>query len=163
MVTVMTRAFLHHRLPLFGAAIAVACTAPEAVPDHEAELRQADLDFAAATAARGPDGWAEFFMPDGIMFPPSGMVDGREAIRTAMDGAFQPGTRLEWQPERAFAAESGDLGYTIGRWASVVVQPDGTDSVTARGNYVSIWKRDASGEWRVAADIGNTDAPDPGR
>lgn len=149
-----------HPVFLPVAIVVVGCTSTAPAPDYAAQLRQADLDFAASTAERGHDGWADYFMPDGLMFPRSGMVEGREEIRAAMADAFQPGTRLDWEPERAFAAESGDIGYTIGRWASVVVRADGTDSVTARGNYVSIWRREANGDWRVAADIGNTDAPD---
>jgi ketosteroid isomerase-like protein len=136
-----------------------ACSPPGATPDYAAQLREADIDFAAETVARGNDGWAEYFMPDGMMFPRSGKVQGREEIRTAMAEAFLPGTRLDWEPEQAVASQSGDLGYTIGRWQSIVVTEDGRDSVTASGNYVSIWRRDANGEWRVAADIGNTDEP----
>ncbi|MDP3909402.1 MAG: DUF4440 domain-containing protein [Gemmatimonadales bacterium] len=138
------------------ALVAGACSGTSA--DHAAQLRQADMDFAAETAARGVDGWTGYFMPDGVMFPPSGTVKGPDAIRAAMADAFGPGTRLDWEPVSAVAAESGDLGYTIGRWATVVVKADGTDSVTARGNYVTIWRRDAHGRWRVSVDIGNTDA-----
>jgi ketosteroid isomerase-like protein len=127
-------------------------------PDAAAEIRQADLDFAARTAAHGADGWADYFLSDGIMFPAAGKIEGREPIRAAMAGAFGPGMRLNWEPITVVAAGSGDLGYTIGRWSSVAVEADGADSITARGNYVTIWRRDASGRWRVAADIGNRDA-----
>lgn len=130
-----------------------ACTATP--PDYAAELRQADSDFAAATAQRGNDGWAEFFLPNGIMFTASARIEGRETIRSAMAGAFGPGTRLDWEPVTAVAGEAGDVGYTIGRWSSIVVRPDGTDSVTAQGSYVTVWRRDVTGAWRVAADIGN--------
>lgn len=141
-----------------GLALLLTAACAAEAGDHAAQVRQADIEFAAQTAERGVDGWTAFFLPDGVMFPPNGRVEGQEAIRAHMTNAFQPGTRLDWEPVTAVAAESGDLAYTIGRWTSVVVRADGSDSVTGRGNYVTIWRRDADGRWRVAVDIGNPDA-----
>lgn len=140
--------------PIPAVLLLAACAAPV---DHAGQVRQADVDFASETAARGNDGWADYFMPDGILFQTNGRVEGRDAIRIAMADAFGPDARLDWEPVTAVAAQSGDLAYTVGRWATSMVRPDGTDSVTGRGDYVTIWRRDAEGRWRVAIDIGNTD------
>jgi ketosteroid isomerase-like protein len=45
---------------------------------------------------------------------------------------------------------SSDLLGRDGRWAA-----DGS------GNYVTIWRRQPDGSWKVAVDIGNQDAPPP--
>ncbi len=66
--------------------------------------------------------------------------------------------KLRWHPVSAVAAKSGDVGYTIGRWESVT-SAAGRDSVTARGNYVTIWHKQRDGSWKAAVDIGNDDAP----
>jgi len=123
------------------------------------ELMEADRVFAAETLSRGGNGWADFFARDGIMYPTSGRVDGREAIRETMLpvlAADQP--LLRWEPESAAIAQSGDLGYTIGRWKSVGITSAGADTVLATGNYVTVWKRDEARQWRVALDIGNRDS-----
>jgi ketosteroid isomerase-like protein len=126
-----------------------------------AAILRADSAFADSTAATGPEGWTAFFAADGVMFPPRGRIDGQEAIRAAMEGAFAPGTpMLRWHPVDAVVGGAGDLGYTLGRWSSVLPQPDGRDSVLSEGNYVTIWRRQADGTWRVAVDIGNRD-PEP--
>ena len=52
--------------------------------DERAALIAADFAFAAETLARGGNGWADFFASDGVMFPRTGRVDGREAIRETM-------------------------------------------------------------------------------
>jgi ketosteroid isomerase-like protein len=123
------------------------------------ELIEADRTFAAETLARGGNGWAEFFVRDGIMFPPSGRVDGREAIRERMLPVFAPDQPLLlWEPDSAVIAKSGDLGYTIGRWKSVGTDSTGANVILAEGNYVTMWKKDDAGVWRVALDIGNRDS-----
>src|ERR1035437_620444 len=46
---------------------------------------------------------------------------------------------LTWEPFKAEAAKSGDIGYTLGKWKLV-----GKDS-TFYGNYYTIWKRQNDG------------------
>jgi ketosteroid isomerase-like protein len=142
--------------------MAVAGCGPGRNLDAErAALLDADRRFAEDTAARGADGWAATFLPDGVMFPPHGRVDGREAIRERMAAAFAPGRpKLRWEPGTAVLGASADLGYTLGRWKSVPPSSAGGDSILAEGNYVTIWKKDGDGAWQVAVDIGNSD-PEP--
>jgi ketosteroid isomerase-like protein len=132
---------------------------PPSIPgsdDPREALMEADRQFARDTAARGADGWAETFLENGVMFPQAGRVEGREAIRKRMAGAFAPeNPRLLWEPTDATVAASGELGYTLGHWRSVTAGAAGEDSILAAGNYVSIWKKDADGAWKVAVDIGN--------
>ena len=138
-----------------ASVVGVAGCAPEPVPDLAAErqaLLEADALFLAAADERGADGWADFFLSDGVQFPGSGRTDGREAIRALMGPMFAPGEpRLVWTPTDAHVGSGGDLGYTLGQWQTVA-----GDTVVHEGNYVTIWRKDDDGTWRVAVDIGNT-------
>jgi len=150
------------KLLFLGVMGMVGCgPGPGPGPNLDAEraaLLEADRQFAEETDARGADGWAERFLPDGVMFPPRGRVDGREAIRERMVPAFAPERpKLRWEPGTAVLGASADLGYTLGRWKSVAALAGGGDSTLAQGNYVTIWRKDAGGVWRVAVDIGNSD------
>ena len=138
-------------------------SAPTIDPEVAAqELMDADRAFARETEARGADGWASYFLEDGIQYPPSGRWDGRETIRQNMSGVFSPeNPLLVWEPTDASVSEAGDMGYTLGDWKSVIRSEGVSDSVLSTGHYVSFWKRDAEGEWKVAVDIGNRDAPPP--
>jgi len=133
-------------------------------PDLAAEriaLRGADSVFAVETEARGADGWADFFVASGVMFPQHGRVDGREAIRQFMATAFAPGSpRLQWRPTDVQVGAGGDMGYTLGRWQAVGTTATDADTVLNEGHYVTIWRKTADGEWQVAVDIGNTDDAD---
>ena len=143
------------------AAVVLVVPGCTPVPDLAAErqaLRRADSVFAAATAARGADGWADFFRASGVQFPQGGRIDGREAIRAYMLPVFGPDQpRLVWRPTEAHVGAGGDLGYTLGRWHSVSTTAAGADTVLSEGHYVTIWRKTAEGTWRVAVDIGNTD------
>jgi ketosteroid isomerase-like protein len=144
---------------VLGFAAAVSCTRlPNREKGKEA-LLQADRDFAAETARRGAEGWADFFTEDGVMFLQKGYVEGREAIRKRMQPVFEDSTfRLLWEPTAAVVGSGGDVGYTLGRWRQVLARAGQPDSTLATGNYVSIWRKVRGAGWRVAVDIGNSDA-----
>ena len=135
-----------------------ACTTQPDLETERAALMQADRDFAVETAERGADGWADYFTEDAVMLPDAGLVKGREAIRELMKPVFTPeNPRLTWEPTFAVVGSGGDLGYTLGKWASVTTLPDGSDSTLSTGNYLSVWKKVPGEGWRVAVDIGNDD------
>jgi hypothetical protein len=64
--------------------------------------------------------------------------------------------RLEWAPEVAEIASSGDLGYTSGPWR---LTPEGADKPIAFGHYLTVWKKQADGKWSVLIDHGISHAP----
>jgi len=143
----------------------VGCGQPAEVEVDLAAERQAvmdaDIEFAEETLERGADGWADYFAEDAIMYPASGKIEGQDAIREFMTKAMTPeAPKLLWHPVSAVVANSGDLGYTLGRWQSVA-DPDGERQILAEGNYLTVWKKTAGGEWRVATDMGNIDQPPP--
>jgi uncharacterized protein (TIGR02246 family) len=147
----LTRASLPAGLVLLG----FACAAPWAPPPDPSELVEADRLFYEETRARGAEGWAAWFAEQGRMYREVGYVDGRDAIREAMEPAFADSSReLRWAADTAVVAASGELGYTLGHWELVLKTAAG-DSIAGRGNYVTIWQRQSDGTWKVAADIGN--------
>jgi ketosteroid isomerase-like protein len=136
-------------LALSGAACAPA---PEPAADP-AVLMQADRDFAADVAEGGADAWARWFAPDGAMIQEgTGEIRGRDAIREAVAYLDRPSPVLTWEPTRADIAASGDLGWTTGTW-EVRTSPDAEP--TSRGLYVSIWRKQPDGSWKVVMDLGN--------
>jgi len=70
-----------------------------------------------------------------------------------------PGFDLTWQATSAYVAEAGDLGYTIGTY-ELSFEQDGAPVVDV-GKYVTIWKKQADGSWKVLVDCFNSDAPPP--
>ena len=49
------------------------------------------------------------------------------------------------------------LGYTLGTWQSTHYNEAGKGQVTT-GKYVTIWRKQADGSWKVVFDGGNPDS-----
>lgn len=155
----------------FGARVAtclavafVGCRAPvQDPPADPSALMEADRAFAAAVAAGGSEAWASWFAEDGAMIQPGvGEIRGRGEILSHMASLDEPGVSLTWEPLRASIAASGDLGWTTGSYRSVSTAAGG-EVRTGQGRYVTIWRRQPDGSWRVAMDLGNpTEAPPGG-
>jgi ketosteroid isomerase-like protein len=149
------------------ACVALAACTPKPgkkgyVPDvkAEAELLSADRLFSRDTGDRGIDGWVDGFTDDGVMFPTGQPIaKGKAAIRDVMGVLLaDPTTRLEWEADQASVSASGDLGYTLGHTTVSRSVPGGRDVIVGRLKYLSVWKRQADGQWKVAATVGS---PDP--
>jgi hypothetical protein len=63
---------------------------------------------------------------------------------------------LNWEPDRAFISDGGDMGVTSGRF----VQSLGA-KVLSSGRYVIVWRKDTQGRWRALIEIGNNDPVTP--
>jgi ketosteroid isomerase-like protein len=147
---------------LCSSLLLAGCAGPRWRGDGEpdrAALLEADTRFDADVAARGIEGWISWFEPSATSWRTrEELSHDREIYRTTLGPLFaKPGTHLRWQP--AYAEAGGDLGYTTGRWQQV--EPDGAgkdkEKTTATGHYVTIWRRQPGGAWRVIFDLGNED------
>ncbi|MFW6089129.1 MAG: YybH family protein [Gemmatimonadota bacterium] len=130
-----------------------------AIRNLERELIEADRRFAASVERSGLGAWITAFAPSGRMIADGQSYVGPEGIRRAMlpvyaDTSFS----ITWDPNYAEVASSGDLGYTVGRYEQRTLA-DG-EPVVESGAYLTVWRRQEDGSWKVKADIGNADAGD---
>jgi hypothetical protein len=123
----------------------------DGIPPRAAGPADADRAFAARGRAAGaPVAFEEFASADAIGFGPWSLDVGPRAIRAG----FGPGAATSewvWGPVIADAAESGDLGWTIGE---ATITPKGAPE-PGRSKYLTLWKREGSG-WKYIADGGNS-------
>ncbi len=114
-------------------------------------LADADRQFAADTATGGATAWTSWFDAEGAMIRPAGRVEGRAAVEAAMTPLFSdPERRLEWEPVASGFAPTDGLGFTVG--SSRLME---SGKQTWRGAYVTIWRKQADGTWRVLFDTGD--------
>jgi ketosteroid isomerase-like protein len=119
-------------------------------------LVEAERAFAAASVAKGTRAaFLEYLAEDSILFRP-GPVAGKKWIAEHP----APPTLLTWEPAFADVAESSDLGYTTGPWEIRPSNPTGKP--TAHGHFVSVWKRQTDGAWKVVVDLGISHATPAG-
>lgn len=130
--------------------------------DGEAQLRwqqeiiETERAFNEASAFDGAQGWASFFLEDGKMLSKSGVpIEGQSAIREAMTPFFSLSKLVfKWHPSAVEVSKDGTLACSYGKYHRTYDGPEGT-VVEEKGMYMSLWKRDDQGNWRVAADVGN--------
>ena len=125
----------------------------------EAELVAADRAFARSVARSGLGGWLGAFSPTGRMIAGGESFVGPEGVRRAMLPAFADSTfSITWDPTYAEVASSGDMGYTVGRYETR--RGEGDAAEVEAGTYLTVWRRQPDGVWKVQADIGNAAAAD---
>jgi len=123
------------------------------------ELLRLDREFDQKVAAGGGGAaWASYFAENGAMLGQSSApVTGPEAIRQRMEPVFaNPDFSLRWTPTRAEILISGDLGFTTGRYERRAKDKDGKVEVE-HGTYVSVWRKQADGSWKIILDTGSAD------
>jgi ketosteroid isomerase-like protein len=151
-----------HWLRVVGSTLLlVACRpAPDLASEREA-LMQVSRDWSNLVATGNIDsimtGWAD----DAIMMAPGlPPLEGKAAIRGYVEAAMRlPGFTIEWEPLAAHVAPSGDFAYLIERNKSTVNDSSGKP-ITTYGKAVTVWRKNASGEWKNVVDIWN-EAPPP--
>jgi ketosteroid isomerase-like protein len=142
---------------LVGSAAAVTRSSREA--DREALLK-ADRAFDDATATRGLDGFRSFLADDvSTLRPDKPVIQGKEAVAEAWRALLaNPALAIRWAPISASVSSGGDLGYTIGSYEITRTDERGK-RVAGSGKYVTIWRKQADGSWKVEFDSGVNDSP----
>ena len=128
------------------------CSPSVNVEPERTALLSADRDWSQTT--KEPDKFVSFFADGPSIYPPGKpKVSGADAIRKAYtEMSSAPGFALSWTPASAEVAASGDIGYTTGAYQSSM----GGTSET--GKYVTVWRKQTNGDWKVTNDIFNPDA-----
>jgi ketosteroid isomerase-like protein len=138
-------------LGVLGMAV-LAGTGCGRVDPAEERMRLMEADRQFAQSAPDVDLFMSYWAPDATAYL-SGRpaVRGTDAIRKAFaEPIAAPGASLVWRPERADVSAAGDLGYTVGSYEMTV------NGVTDSGKYLTVWKKQPEGTWKVIEDIGNS-------
>jgi ketosteroid isomerase-like protein len=124
--------------------MAVAETSPDAQ-----QLLAADRAWAEAAAARDVEKLVTFWSDDAVdYFPEKPAAVGRDAIIALVrSNRSDPGYSLHWQADAAVVSDSGELGYTSGRFTATFGTEDG-GTVTRTGHYLCIWRKQDDGQWK---------------
>lgn len=117
-------------------------------------LISAEKSFAAYSVTHNTKGaFLNFLDSTGVVFENGRPVNGLEAWNKK---EVHPGI-LNWHPQFAETAVSGDFGYTTGPWT---FRPKTvSDSVIARGQYCTVWHTDKNGDWKFLVDLGTANLP----
>ena len=121
-------------------------------------LLELDGRLGESVAKGGGKAFATWFAPDAVTLnngqPP---VQGRTNIAgTATWSAAD--YQLTWSPHGASMGPSNDMGYTWGSYEGHSKDRNG-QPVTTTGRYITIWRKQADGSWKIALEASANDAP----
>ena len=137
----------------------LAAQTSEPLPEALAQMVETERAFAARALVVGwKQAFLEFFAFDAIGFDKGSVGLARDHISKVPDPP--PDLQLIWEPRFGDIAASGDLGYLTGPVRNVL--PSRDKGRPRHSNYVSVWKRQRDGTFKVVVDVGiNTPAPVP--
>jgi ketosteroid isomerase-like protein len=137
------------RISLVLALLAAGCAAlPPPGTEDPASLAAAETAFAAQSVK---EDMRTAFLAN---FAPDGMFVRKEwtNARKDLEGRAAPPIVLDWRPQHTEVAASGEMGLSTGPWK--LTSKTDPAQPPSYGQFVSIWKREPGGPWKVAVDIG---------
>lgn len=123
------------------------------------ELLNADRAFAQYSREHGAQAaWGAFLRADGSILPTGGepIVGLENIVENFAD--WPEGATIDWYPVAGGVAESGELGWTWGRYVFTAPTESG-ETQESHGKYLNVWQKDETGAWKVLIDTGNTNPP----
>lgn len=119
----------------------------QASEDLRLQVEHTERAFAKTMADRDHEAFVTFLSDEAVFFAGKTALTGKQAVADAWKSLYQnPDAPFSWEPEQVVVLESGSLALSTGP----VLSPDG--KVT--GTFTSIWRLEASGEWKVIFDKG---------
>jgi ketosteroid isomerase-like protein len=130
-------------------AVTLGCSQEFTMDTELASLVETERAFSRHSVQNGMrDAFLTYLSEESIVFDPR-PANGREVHA----GREESGGTLIWWPVWAEISSAGDMGYTTGPWEFRRVVEG--DTVVGYGHYVSVWRKEPDGSWRVAIDAGN--------
>lgn len=113
------------------------------------ELVEAERNFAKESAMFGrKKAFVDNLASECLVFNDKWISKGREFFNERKDSP----TILKWEPDFADIPQSGDFGVTSGMWELQEYKPN--TKPMAKGYFLSVWKKQNDGVWKVALDVG---------
>ena len=127
------------------AAALAAILAFPLVADPVEEVRQAEIAFAKAFADRDEARFFSLVADDATFLSLGRTLPGKKAVVDVWSTFFKDRVApFSWGPERVVVSADGKLGLSTGP----IYDTEGKHA----GNYISTWRRDPNGEWKVVFD-----------
>ena len=154
-------------IPATAMVLLTACTQapPPPPPDtraaDEKAIRDQETAAVQAWSAKDVDKILALYADDAtLMLPNSPAMSGKAAMTPALKGAVaDPNFALTIQNTSVEASKAGDLGFVRGTYKVVQSDQKTKKAMMETGNYVIVYKKQADGSWKIAADTAIPEAP----
>jgi uncharacterized protein (TIGR02246 family) len=151
------------------AAILTGCAPapapPVAPPDtHDADvkaIKDLEATWVQNFTTKDPDKIATVYADDAsVMITDMPVINGIPAAKTALKSMVaDKNFSITFASDKVDVAKSGDIAYSQGTYTMTSTNPKTKKPATDKGKYVTVFKKQADGSWKVVADIFNSDGP----
>jgi uncharacterized protein (TIGR02246 family) len=116
-----------------------------------------NVALAAALQKEDTAAHSAIYASDGmIMMAGMPAAKGRDAIRQHAAEMFTGADLTDVRFTTQGVDVSGDLAVETGMF-SMTITPKGAKAFEDKGKYITVWKRQADGSWKIYRDISNSD------
>ena len=145
---------------LLFSAISAGVALGQASGKETDAILAADAAWMKVYSAKDLEKSVAFFDNEGSMLPANAPIaTGKDAVTKLIGSAFAtPDYMLSWHANKVGAARSGELGYTSGTYDFTMKDASGK-TISDKGKYLTVWKKEADGSWKVLFDQYNSDLP----
>lgn len=113
-----------------------------------------------AAKAKDLDQYISVYAEDAVLFwPGTPMIVGKTAIREFLKAFWGTADSSQsFQTVKVIVSRTGDFAYSYGTVKVTLVDPNGR-KMKDDGKYLSVYRKEADGKWKVVADMGNSSLP----
>lgn len=124
-------------------------------------LYDLEARFAKDVATGGGAAFASWFADDGVALGNGAApLIGKVAIAKSANWSAKD-YQLTWTPTDAMMGPTGDMGYTWGHYEGRSKDASGNPVLTS-GRYITMWRKEPDGSWKVVLDAGANEPPAAG-
>ena len=120
----------------------------QATTDWVQQVMAAERAFARTMAQRDHAAFSAFLSQEAVFFSGAVPLRGKQAVADDWKRFYeQPEAPFSWEPDQVQVLDSGTLALSTG--------PVRNAKGELIAHFTSIWRREASGVWRIVFDKGN--------
>jgi len=152
-------------IPICALVLSLSVTAcKEKAPDTTADaqaLRDNEAAWVKDWQAKDVDKITAHYAPDAtLLIAGIPVMKGTDAIKAGLGGMLKdPHLSLTFSPTSVVIAKGDDLAYTQGVYTMTYTEPKTGMTLIEKGKYVTVYKKQDDGSWKVVEDIDNADGP----
>ena len=126
----------------------------------EDAVRQVESQMLSAFQAKDAPRLASYYGPEALLALPGRTVRGSDAVGKALAADLaDPAFKLSFTNEQVEVADSGELAWTSGSYEASWTHAQTKQVENGQGTYVTVFRKQAEGSWKVVADVATPKAP----
>ena len=128
---------------------------------EKAKIHDLEAAWAKDAAAKDLDKSVANYADDAVLLMPGAPASKtKDAIRASWKGMLDdPNLKISFAPDRIEVSASGDLATTQGSYTMTMTNPKTKKPVEDKGSYVTVYKKQADGNWKAIEDTTNSEGP----